>query len=66
VEDGWELRGIGCPLTAVVLERPTVCSLAQALIAEVTQAEVVECCDRTGERARCGFRVSEGGRSRSS
>lgn len=23
LEDGWELRGIGCPLTAVVLERPT-------------------------------------------
>lgn len=65
LEDAWELRGIGCPLTAVVLEQPIACSVARALIAEVTEADVEECCDRTGERARCAFHVSEGRGSRS-
>ncbi|HUF75817.1 MAG TPA: helix-turn-helix domain-containing protein [Longimicrobiales bacterium] len=60
LEDGWELRGVGCPLTSVVLEQPSTCSLAQALIEQVTSAPVVECCDRSGDRARCAFRVAEG------
>jgi predicted ArsR family transcriptional regulator len=55
-EDGWQLRGYGCPLSAVTASRPEVCALAQALVEEITGARVTECCDR-GARPRCAFRV---------
>jgi len=60
IEGGWEIRGFGCPLSAVVLREPDACCLAQGLVADVTGAEVVECCDRTGARPRCTFQVREG------
>lgn len=59
LDEGWELRGVGCPLNSVVLEQPSTCALAQALIEEITKASVLECCDRSGDRARCAFRVAE-------
>lgn len=58
VEDGWEIRGVGCPLSAVVVSEPDACALAQGLVADVTGGDVVECCDRSGGRARCGFHVT--------
>jgi predicted ArsR family transcriptional regulator len=54
--DGWHLRGFGCPLSAVTAKRAEVCALAQALVEEITGARVIECCDR-GPRPRCAFRV---------
>lgn len=56
-EEGWQLRGFGCPLSAVTARQPEVCVLAQALVEEITGRPVVECCDREG-RPRCGFRVA--------
>lgn len=56
-EGGWELRGFGCPLSAVVLREPEACGVAQGILEHVTHARVRECCDRSGERPRCAFRV---------
>lgn len=56
-EGEWRIRGYGCPLSAVVGEHTEACELAEALVAEITGREVVECCDR-GERPRCAFRVA--------
>jgi predicted ArsR family transcriptional regulator len=56
--DGWHLQGYGCPLSAVTARHPQVCALAQALIEEVTQRPVTECCDRSG-RPRCAFDVMD-------
>lgn len=57
---GWELRGVGCPLSAVVVREPDACSIAQGIVEGATGADVVECCDRSGGRARCAFEVLEG------
>jgi len=56
-EGGWQLKGYGCPLSAVTAGRPEVCALAQALVEEITGRPVTECCDR-GTRPRCGFQVA--------
>jgi predicted ArsR family transcriptional regulator len=54
---GWQLKGYGCPLSAVTAGRPEVCALAQALVEEITGRPVTECCDRRS-RPRCGFQVA--------
>jgi predicted ArsR family transcriptional regulator len=54
--DGLLVRGYSCPLGALTTEHPTICSLAETLVSELMQTEVVECCDR-GDRPRCAFRV---------
>jgi predicted ArsR family transcriptional regulator len=53
-EQGYELRGYGCPLSAVTTAHPEVCALARALVEEVAGQPVTECCDREG-RPRCRF-----------
>ena len=58
---GWEIRGFGCPLSGAVVEEPDTCQLAEGLVAHVTGLPVSECCDRSGERPRCAFRVGESG-----
>jgi predicted ArsR family transcriptional regulator len=58
VDGGWEIRGSGCPLNAVVVQEPDVCALAQALVADIIGGEVEECCDRGGGRACCRFRIA--------
>lgn len=55
-DGGLRLRGYGCPLGALAAAHPAACSLAEALVAELVGAPVVEECER-GERPRCGFRV---------
>ena len=55
---GWRLQGHGCPLSAVTAQHAQVCTLAKALVEEVTGRTVVECCER-GPRPNCGFRVAE-------
>jgi predicted ArsR family transcriptional regulator len=57
-ENGWRLKGYGCPLSSVSAKHPQVCALAQALVEEITGRPVVECCERT-ERPRCGFLISD-------
>jgi predicted ArsR family transcriptional regulator len=55
-EDGWSIRGYGCPLSGVVSEHEELCALAESLLAEVTGLDVRECCEREG-RPRCAFRI---------
>lgn len=55
-ELGWHIEGFGCPLSAVTAEHAEVCSLARAIVEEITGQPVIECCDRT-DRPRCGFRI---------
>lgn len=55
-DEGWRLRGRGCPLSAVVSERPVACELVRAFIAEVSGC-AVGACESTGERASCNFVV---------
>lgn len=55
-EGGLRIQGYSCPLGAVTAEHPETCRLAEALVAELMQTPVVECCDR-GERPRCVFRI---------
>jgi predicted ArsR family transcriptional regulator len=52
------IRGFGCPLSAVVCERQEVCLAVQTMLAEMTNTEVRERCDRSGERARCCFELT--------
>lgn len=56
-EEGWLLRGYGCPLSAVVEEHHEACKLVEELVSGVTRATARECCDRGG-RPRCAFRVN--------
>jgi predicted ArsR family transcriptional regulator len=58
-EEVWEIRGYGCPLSAVVAEHEVVCTLAESLVAGITGGLVRECCDRGG-RPRCRFEVELG------
>lgn len=51
------ITGQGCPLSAVVGGRPEVCLAVTSLLAELTGAEVTECCEH-GERQRCGFQIA--------
>lgn len=43
-KETWQLRARGCPLAAVVAERPKACELVRSFIARVTTGEVSECC----------------------
>jgi predicted ArsR family transcriptional regulator len=53
---GYVIRGVGCPLAAVTGKHPGVCLAMESLVAEVVQARVYECCDRT-ERPQCCFEI---------
>jgi predicted ArsR family transcriptional regulator len=53
---GYLLRGHACPLSAAVRSQPNVCHAVEELVAGVTGATVVECCDRDGH-AKCRFEV---------
>lgn len=55
-EDGLRIQGYGCPLSALASAHAAACQLAEALVAELVGAPVVECCER-GERPRCAFRI---------
>ena len=51
------IRGYSCPLASVTPDHPEVCSMAEALVAEVAGVPVHERCDR-GERPRCCFEIA--------
>ena len=55
-EQGWHLKGHGCPLALVTAKHPQVCELARALVEQITGGAVTECCDRSA-RPRCGFQI---------
>ena len=55
--DGYEIRGSGCPLGAVVAEEPCVCSAVESLLTTIAGTPVKEHCDRSG-RPNCCFEIS--------
>jgi predicted ArsR family transcriptional regulator len=57
VADGFEVRGHGCPLSAVVKGHHGTCVIAESLIASATGADVTEHCDKS-PRPRCAFHVA--------
>jgi predicted ArsR family transcriptional regulator len=53
------LRGFSCPLSELVVAHPELCTLAEALVCEVSGLAAREHCERTpGEPPRCRFEVS--------
>lgn len=50
------IRGCGCPVSAAVSRRPETCRLVQALLSDVTGAQVGQCCEQ-GPRPQCCFTV---------
>lgn len=55
---GFVIQGRSCPLAAAVDTHPSVCRLAEALLAEITGAPVREECDRSGT-PRCVFAIGD-------
>ncbi len=51
------IRGCGCPLSSVVIQREEVCLAVQTMLAELTGRDVREHCDRSGERPQCCFEI---------
>ena len=58
IDGGYDVVGHGCPLAHAVTARPETCGALEALLAEVTGADVHERCDRTRE-PRCAFSIRE-------
>lgn len=56
--DGYEIRGSGCPLGAVVAEEPCVCSAVESLLTTIAGTPVKEHCDRSGLRPSCRFEIA--------
>lgn len=54
--EGYVIRGSGCPLSALTGKHPAVCLAMESFVAEVVGSPVRECCERTG-RPRCCFEV---------
>jgi predicted ArsR family transcriptional regulator len=52
------IRGCGCPLSVAVAERAEVCIAVQTMLGELTGMQVREQCDRSGDRPRCCFELS--------
>lgn len=52
------IRGQSCPLAVLVQENPRTCVAIEALLSELVGTRIRECCERSGERARCCFEVS--------
>ncbi|HSP97258.1 MAG TPA: ArsR family transcriptional regulator [Candidatus Dormibacteraeota bacterium] len=52
------IRGLGCPLSAVVQQDPRVCIAMQSLVSEMMGAPVRESCERTN-RPACRFEIAQ-------
>ena len=48
------IQGYSCPLAAMTTDHPTICTLAEALVSDVTGMPMTERCER-GARPRCRF-----------
>jgi predicted ArsR family transcriptional regulator len=57
------IRGRSCPLAVAVKENPRICVAIETLLAELLDSPVRECCDRSGERARCCFEIGGEGQA---
>jgi len=58
------IRGYDCPLASAVHGSPEVCRAMESFVAELVQAPVRQCCERSG-RPRCCFEIGPAtGRSR--
>lgn len=57
VADKLMIKGQGCPLSEAVEVEPRTCKCLETLIAELTQAQVEERCER-GKQRRCVFLIS--------
>lgn len=55
-ENGFVIRGHGCPLSEAVTACPETCRAVEQILTEVTGTRVVESCDRNGP-PNCHFRV---------
>ena len=55
-DTGYRIRGCGCPVSAAVSRRPETCRMVQALLSDVTGAEVRQCCEQ-GARPQCCFTI---------
>jgi predicted ArsR family transcriptional regulator len=53
---GYVIRSLACPLAAITGKHPAVCRAMESLIAEIVEAPVSECCDRS-ERPKCCFEI---------
>jgi predicted ArsR family transcriptional regulator len=53
----YRIVGRACPLATAVAADHCVCSVVTALVSNVVEAEVLECCDRSG-RPRCCFEIA--------
>lgn len=60
LDDGYEIRGFSCPFAEAVNANSDFCCLVQELLAEFTEAGVVERCDREGP-PRCCFQITLNG-----
>jgi predicted ArsR family transcriptional regulator len=58
LDDTIVLRGVSCPLGVAVRQRPQLCLALESLLGEVVGRPVQQCCDRTGDRARCCFQIA--------
>jgi predicted ArsR family transcriptional regulator len=57
-DDGWTIRGHGCPLSDAVRVEPRVCAAVEELVGAIAGAPARERCDRAqGDRARCCFEI---------
>lgn len=56
-QDGYEIQGLACPLSAVVSTEPCACTVVESLLERIVGAPVREQCDRTG-RPRCCFEIT--------
>jgi predicted ArsR family transcriptional regulator len=52
----YRIVGRACPLAAAVEADHCVCTVVTALVSNVVDAEVLECCDRSG-RPKCCFEI---------
>ena len=57
-ENGYRIQGSGCPLSAVVSERPETCKLVESLVSQVSGVPVQSRCQH-GPRPKCCFDTIE-------
>lgn len=56
-KDAYRIVGRACPLSSAVEADHCVCAVVTALVSNVVDTEVRECCDRSG-RPKCCFEIS--------
>jgi predicted ArsR family transcriptional regulator len=58
LDGGFVIRGVStCMLAQAVHGRPDVCRAIEALVTELVDVPVRECCERSADRPRCCFEI---------